>query len=475
MANVKISEMVDVWSNGGTIFNGIKMDVTDTASSASSKLINMQIGSSDVFTVDKSGNIVTTGSATVAGITSSGDVVPDADNAHDLGSASKEWRNIYIDGTANIDSLVADTADINGGTIDGVTIGGSSAAALTCTTFTSTGIDDNATSTQVTVNDTGVGFGVTNPDTTVHAHNTGLSVFTGTLDGTAKLSHDYTGSAWASLDFTHNNGNPSGRIGVSSTGSGTKMSFGTSNIYASGVTNEAMTIDHNGNVGIGGAPSHKLDVQGSVDSGAIIGRIFNTSTTSSSAILNIASGTKFTNFNVNYAGQFLDESGNLTTRYSSYDAHYWRNTAASELMRLNSTGLGIGGAPSYKLEVFGTSNLGGAFRLSTYGAGTLTTDASGNVTASSDERLKENITPYSAGLEEIKQINPISYNWNRRSGMDRMNTYHGVSAQNVEAAIPEAIGVDVDGYKAVQDRPLIAALINAVKTLEARVAELEAA
>ncbi len=39
-----------------------------------------------------------------------------------LGSSSQEWRNLYIDGTANIDSLVADTADINAGTIDGATI-----------------------------------------------------------------------------------------------------------------------------------------------------------------------------------------------------------------------------------------------------------------------------------------------------------------------------------------------------------------
>jgi hypothetical protein len=55
-----------------------------------------------------------------------------------LGSSSQEWRNLYIDGTANIDSLVADTADINGGTIDGTVIGGSTAAAITGTTITGT-------------------------------------------------------------------------------------------------------------------------------------------------------------------------------------------------------------------------------------------------------------------------------------------------------------------------------------------------
>jgi hypothetical protein len=47
------------------------------------------------------------------------------------------------------------TADINGGTIDGATIGGSTPAAATVTTFTSTGIDDNASTTELTINASG--------------------------------------------------------------------------------------------------------------------------------------------------------------------------------------------------------------------------------------------------------------------------------------------------------------------------------
>ncbi len=65
-------------------------------------------------------------------------IIPDDDDSYDLGSSSQEWRNLFIDGTANIDSLVADTADINGGTVDGAIIGGSSAAAITGTTITGT-------------------------------------------------------------------------------------------------------------------------------------------------------------------------------------------------------------------------------------------------------------------------------------------------------------------------------------------------
>jgi len=64
------------------------------------------------------------------------DWLPSADGTYDLGASGQEWQDLYVDGTANIDSLVADTADINAGTIDGTTIGGSSAAEGTFTNLT---------------------------------------------------------------------------------------------------------------------------------------------------------------------------------------------------------------------------------------------------------------------------------------------------------------------------------------------------
>ena len=65
-----------------------------------------------------------------------GAIVPFTDNDIDLGSSSFEFKDLYIDGTANIDSLVADTADINGGNIDGTIIGASTPAAATFTNLT---------------------------------------------------------------------------------------------------------------------------------------------------------------------------------------------------------------------------------------------------------------------------------------------------------------------------------------------------
>ena len=45
--------------------------------------------------------------------------------------------------------------------------------------------------------------------------------------------------------------------------------------------------------------------------------------------------------------------------------------------------------------------------------------------------------------------------------------YSGFSAQNVQAYIPEAIATDTRGYLTLDERPIIAALVNAVKQIGA--------
>jgi len=64
------------------------------------------------------------------------DLIPETDGTYDLGSSTKEWQDLHIDGTANIDSLVADTADINGGTVDGISSLSVSAATISMSGYT---------------------------------------------------------------------------------------------------------------------------------------------------------------------------------------------------------------------------------------------------------------------------------------------------------------------------------------------------
>jgi len=116
----------------------------------------------------------------------------------------------------------------------------------------------------------------------------------------------------------------------------------------------------------------------------------------------------------------------------------------------------------------------GTLTLSAYGAGTLTSDASGNITSVSDERLKDIHGSFDAGLEEIEALEPIVYRWKPETGLDTEHDYVGFGAQSVKSIIPEAVGMDDAGNLSLSDRPLIAALVNAVKELSTRIALLEA-
>ena len=56
-----IYDLSDTWNNAGISFNGIKLNATDTASAAGSKLIDLQINGASKFTVGKTGNVIATG------------------------------------------------------------------------------------------------------------------------------------------------------------------------------------------------------------------------------------------------------------------------------------------------------------------------------------------------------------------------------------------------------------------------------
>jgi hypothetical protein len=62
-----IHELTDTWNSGGTTFAAIKMNVTDSASNAASKLLELEVGGSDRFTVDKDGDVVAAGTLAVTG------------------------------------------------------------------------------------------------------------------------------------------------------------------------------------------------------------------------------------------------------------------------------------------------------------------------------------------------------------------------------------------------------------------------
>ena len=105
----------------------------------------------------------------------------------------------------------------------------------------------------------------------------------------------------------------------------------------------------------------------------------------------------------------------------------------------------------------------GTVRFSALGAGTLQTDARGNLTVQGDSGLMTIDTAYTRGMDALRGIEPIQYHWNEASGFDREMLYTGFSAQNIQEFIPEAVNTDSNGFLTLSDRPLLATVINATK------------
>ena len=106
----------------------------------------------------------------------------------------------------------------------------------------------------------------------------------------------------------------------------------------------------------------------------------------------------------------------------------------------------------------------------------------------SDRRVKKDIRPYTRGLNEIKQINPVWYKYNELSGYkDTENDYVGIIAQEMEHVLPNTVSeFDDSNNSGISDKKqfngseVMWTLVNAVKeltqkikTLEARIKELE--
>jgi hypothetical protein len=135
-----------------------------------------------------------------------------------------------------------------------------------------------------------------------------------------------------------------------------------------------------------------------------------------------------------------------------------------------------GGTLKYAIySVGGAVRFNGAFQMANYGAGAATFDASGNITSVSDERFKDRIAPLPYGLVEVLQLRPIQHGYNELSGLEREHLYGGFSAQQVQPVMPLAIGVDQRGYLTLADRPILGAVVNAIKTHESRLKALEEA
>ena len=99
----------------------------------------------------------------------------------------------------------------------------------------------------------------------------------------------------------------------------------------------------------------------------------------------------------------------------------------------------------------------------------------GDITAfaSSDKRLKDNITPIPNALSKVLSISGNTFNWNEGSPYEgKADT--GIIAQEIETLdLPGVTTIRDDGTHAVKYERLVPLLIEAIKDLKAEVDELK--
>lgn len=483
------------------------------------------------------GNLTVTGNATINGNLTFGDsaadsvsfgadiltnLIPDG-TTQDLGSLAKQWRNLYIDGQAQIDDLVADTADINGGSIDGTTIGANNASTIIGTTVQATTSFTGALTGDVTGN-------VSGNAGTATALETARTIAGQSFDGTANITiapTDLTGVTATAAEINKLDG---------FTGVVADLNYA-KDLRATGVTaTEFDKLD-----GLAATTTELNLLSGLTASTSELNKL--DGVTASTAELNKLDGVTATTAELNYvdgvtsniqtqldakqatitgAATTIDDA-NLTANralvsngsgkvavsaVTSTELGYLDGVTSNIQTQINNAGItysaGTGldlsgttfsveadlrdgithvGRDSNDYIAIGTTTidfvLDGAtdMRLENDGDLHVEGDVVGFSTTISDKRLKYDIEKIDGALDKVSQLSGYTFSYNKNGKRSA-----GVIAQEVEKVLPSAVenkslaihtGEEGVEYKTVQYDQLHGLLIEAIKELKAEIEELK--
>ena len=422
-------------------------------------------------------------------------IIPNTDNTFDLGSASKQWKDLYVNGIGYIDQLGTDADPIaiyaSSGEIDGTAIGSESASTGAFTTISASGnitgnlvgnVTGNVSGTAATVTG-GTQASITSAANLVTVGTIGTGVWQGTKvasayldDDTAHLSTTQTFSGAKTFTAnpiiqsdtgTLNFYNAAGAQRAFLQLSGTGLVIDTDSFLEFKPNNTtAMYIDSSGNVGVGttspnisgwNANYAVLTIKGdTTDYGGVLelanpdstGNYFGTV-----SFVNMDGGSStVANARISGTRDGVDDASALTFETEPTGG------AVTERMRINSGGginVGSGVLTSSSTDgnivvdegiYIGTYNGDNQIRTTSAGGGSATLYI-GNaaIQVSSDERLKTNIVDTSiSALDKINQVRVVDFNWNDPSDTSYNNRnarglWTGVIAQEIVDVFPFAV------------------------------------
>ena len=419
-------------------------------------------GDTDTSITFSGSNIITiaTGGANRLTI-ADGALSPVTTNQIDLGTSSLEYKNAFFDGTVTTDALVADTADIDAGTIDGVTLGTNSAitqAVIDNVNINGAQIGHTDDTDLVTLADQAVtiagsltlsgGLTVNGTTTTVATTNTVVS------DSLIELANGTSGSPSNDAGIVIERGSANNAfIGFDESadkfivGTGTFTGASTGDLT---ITTGTLVANLEGNV------SGATTIAGTT----LVGKIKNTGGNDAFTLPDDDGS----------ADQFLktDGSGNLDFASVSTTTALGTSGAGgvSGTLGVANGGTGLTSITANKLITGnGTSAMTVESGL-TYDGSTFTvsgTVSATEVTATSDERLKSDIQTIDNALDKVMNMRGVTYTMQDQKGT-------GVVAQEIEKILPEVV-VDGEEYKSVAYGNMVGVLIEAIKDLKKEINE----
>lgn len=466
------------------------------------------------------GNLTVTGAATINGNLTFGDsaadsvafgadinssIIPNLDNTYDLGSTTKEWRNLYIDGTANVDTLEALiilAPSINATTFTGNLIGNTAGTHIGSVTGNTTGLHTG----NVTGNTSGVHTGSVTGNVTGNTAGVHTGAVVGNASTATKLATARTIDITGDITATAVAFDGTGNIAISASVNDDSHNHVTGNIdglaeYIQDTVGGMVT----GNTELGISVTY-VDGDGTLDfnvndptitlSGAVtgsgtmtnLGNVAITTTATADPTLTLAgdlSGSAtFTNLgNATLTAVVANDSHTHDIRYYNQTVSDTRFTAsAGDVMtgtlRFNDNVKATfgnnddveffcNGSHMYMDLESGIGNFyirdGTTTRFTFDDAGHFT--ATGNVTAYSDRRLKSDIVTIPNALATVSKLRGVNFTKDGKAST-------GVIAQEVQEVIPEVVH-EGEEYLSVAYGNLVGVLIEAVKELKAEVDALK--
>jgi hypothetical protein len=160
--------------------------------------------------------------------------------------------------------------------------------------------------------------------------------------------------------------------------------------------------------------------------------------------------------------------------YGTEDIQIVTQNGSNEIMRLENSGnVGIGTTdPQYSLDVL-ASGTGIIARFNSDNSSGCTLADGGTISCSSDETLKKDIVDIDYGLEEVLELNPVTFRWNWNDSSDSKSL--GFIAQDVEGVFPQLVTTGNDGLLTLNTTGMVPVLAKAIQEQQLEIDGLSSA